>query len=375
MCNLATARTAYLLCYTAARKGGSLAVCSKPHLVRCTVLLFPAASLEFQSEGDDPTFLRVTRALSRSKPYGSTASLSKLDSKQQQQPTANVALSTVSTAGSMLGRVPASPSAAVAAAAANGVHWPDSRQQLHATSSLAQQKGKIADDAASAAGSDSSSEPAGRVASRRLSSFLQRLGSGSFWIRPKPRQQETLFQPRLPPDKKQQQQQHIHSQVEQRQELDGGVFANAQLSRPHTTVCDLAGSSENLAAAAADSHPSSQPVHVHFAPTSPLTMVEDSAEQLVCNGAAEAAARKDYRVGQDEPAYACTDGDGGSSSADKQQAPLTTAAQLGPIIAAAKVALKSARFEPSWLRPRGFVGFDCDAWAKLLEDAELLLVR
>jgi hypothetical protein len=52
-----------------------------------------------------------------------------------------------------------------------------------------------------------------------------------------------------------------------------------------------------------------------------------------------------------------------------------TAAQLGLLVGRAKAILPAARLEPQWLRPRGFVEFDADAWAGLLEDAELLLVR
>ncbi|KAF6265205.1 hypothetical protein COO60DRAFT_1623901 [Scenedesmus sp. NREL 46B-D3] len=57
------------------------------------------------------------------------------------------------------------------------------------------------------------------------------------------------------------------------------------------------------------------------------------------------------------------------------QAPPVTAAQLGLLVGRAKAILPAARLEPHWLRPEGLVQFDADAWAGLLEDAELLLVR
>jgi hypothetical protein len=57
------------------------------------------------------------------------------------------------------------------------------------------------------------------------------------------------------------------------------------------------------------------------------------------------------------------------------QAAPVTAAQLGLLVGRAKAVLPAARLEPQWLRPKGFVEFDADAWAGLLEDAELLLVR
>jgi hypothetical protein len=57
------------------------------------------------------------------------------------------------------------------------------------------------------------------------------------------------------------------------------------------------------------------------------------------------------------------------------QAAPVTAAQLGLLVGRAKAMLPAARLEPQWLRPKGFVAFNADAWAGLLEDAELLLVR
>jgi hypothetical protein len=281
-----------------------------------------AASLVFVAEMDDQAFLASMRTLSRSRPYGSSPSLQKLSSLQQQQQQQQLgkqqssypksAASVVSSTGSLL---------ADAAAAGESATY----KRAATTGSLGQQGSRGVAWADAGAPLDAKHDSLGPSADRQLSrlrpvssnSFLQGLAFrsfGSMWGGGSASQQ--------PPQQPQPQLQQHHK----RSRSSGGLKSSISWA-------DLAGAEPASSAA---------------------------------GGAAGS--------GNHSPAQALQQEQQQQPAVWDQAAPVT-AAQLGLLVGRAKAILPAARLEPQWLRPKGFVQFDADAWAGLLEDAELLLVR
>lgn len=323
-----------------------------------------AASIEFQPEMDDKAFLDMMRTLSRSKPYGSTASLDKLASNSRIPPN-KPAMSAASTAGSVLDQ----PTAAAGL------------QQQGDEGRCSRQNSRFG-----AASNSSSLRANSWLSGHRLSSFFGTLSNGSFWTRrhdhyqTKARQQQQVDQQLHQVSNGSEGHVDTHDKswsgavgsfaergcvnahrVDGTPFISGSKLSTTQHSGLHDDlpVQEPAGAQGTTGTAlqeAVEQQPTSKPglphsKSVHFA---------DDGMDLHMSG--DIRRSHSSQGSHDNTIY-------------KLQAPPTSAAQLAPMIAAAKTALASARFEPNWLRPQEFGDFDADGWATLLEDAELLLVR
>lgn len=300
---------------------------------------------------DDKAFLEMMRTLSRSKPYGSTASLDKLaqnnsskslqQQQQQQAPPAGTAFSAASSAGSVLGH------SSFTKAGGTPKHisgHPLAGPKLSSGNWARHLSNARIVDPASAQDADHIEELGGRLGSHRLLSYLRSFSVGSFWLWSPQRRQG---------DKQQQQQQN--------QPMTG-----------HKALAESPIADHEVTPPAAHQSNNSLGHHVHFAPSAAGS---DGAHDHDPFSSQPDLTDPSHRpnMSRSHPSISVSGID--SNNTPRQQTPPATAAQLGPIIAAGKVALASARFEPSWLRPCGYAAFDVDAWATLLEDAELLLVR
>jgi hypothetical protein len=260
---------------------------------------------------DDQAFLASMRTLSRSRPYGSSPSLQKLSTLQQQQQLGKQqgsypksAASVVSSTGSLLADAAAENAAATAAGDKAAY------KRAATTGSLGQHGSRgvaWADDSLG----PSDDRQLSRLRPASSNSFLQgwALRSfGSMWGG------HSASQPQL-------QQQH-------RRNRSSGALKGS------ISWADLAGGQQ----------------------------AGNDATDVANSGDYSQAPGSQHGQQQQQPAV-------------WDQAAPVTAAQLGLLVGRAKAILPAARLEPQWLRPRGFVEFDADAWAGLLEDAELLLVR
>jgi hypothetical protein len=287
-----------------------------------------AASLVFVAEMDDQAFLASMRTLSRSRPYGSSPSLQKLSSQQQQQQQQlakqqnsypRSAASVVSSTGSLL---------ADAAAADTPAAGDRDYRRAATTGALGRQMPPAGMHVAFA--DDSSDASTEELHNRNSMSQL----SGRVHSSLRPASSSSLLRFGLIASRS------IGS-------FWGGLGSASQ-QQPKRSNSSSAALKPSISWADLAGQPAGNPA-------------SDAAGNASKSPAA-AASEQQQQQQQQQPAV-------------WDQAAPVTAAQLGLLVGRAKAILPAARLEPQWLRPRGFVAFDADAWAALLEDAELLLVR